>query len=221
MQTRLPDEREPVNDSVLKLSHRLQDVDVLNDQERGLWMAALGSYAFYWNHYFSQDQDASQVLGQDRSRYLPRSDITLRISDGDTLVEALCGVAAGLTCRVPLTMSIDDHWPHRDVFTQVIKDFPMTVIEESVEELAQRIISKDVVRLRCLRAPSASIAQACAESGITMVVAPMLANGRIELLHNLREESLSYDYHRYGYLGDRERSDLLKQQQGCCQKRLM
>jgi RHH-type proline utilization regulon transcriptional repressor/proline dehydrogenase/delta 1-pyrroline-5-carboxylate dehydrogenase len=33
--------------------------------------------------------------------------------------------------------------------------------------------------------------------------APVLAEGRIELLHYLREQSLCADYHRYGNLGAR------------------
>jgi len=218
IQTRLPDEREPVNDVVLKLSHRLQGADVLQEKERGLWTAALGSYAFYWNHYFSQDQDPSKILGQDNIlRYLPRTDVILRIDNGDSLVEALCGIAAALTCRAPLAVSLAEKWSHLAVFASVVQGFPITFVVETDEELAQRIISKEVMRLRCLHTPPSSVTQACAEAGITLVVAPMLANGRIELLHNLREESLSSDYHRYGYLGDREPSDP-KKQQGCCQK---
>jgi RHH-type proline utilization regulon transcriptional repressor/proline dehydrogenase/delta 1-pyrroline-5-carboxylate dehydrogenase len=36
-----------------------------------------------------------------------------------------------------------------------------------------------------------------------LATAPVLAAGRIELLHYLREQSLCVDYHRYGNLGAR------------------
>ena len=34
--------------------------------------------------------------------------------------------------------------------------------------------------------------------------APVLANGRVELLRYVREQTLSIDYHRHGNLGERE-----------------
>ncbi|NGX44721.1 MAG: hypothetical protein K1060chlam3_00896, partial [Candidatus Anoxychlamydiales bacterium] len=34
--------------------------------------------------------------------------------------------------------------------------------------------------------------------------APVLANGRFELLHYIKEISITYEYHRYGNLGIKE-----------------
>jgi RHH-type proline utilization regulon transcriptional repressor/proline dehydrogenase/delta 1-pyrroline-5-carboxylate dehydrogenase len=45
--------------------------------------------------------------------------------------------------------------------------------------------------------------RAAAESGAYLADHPVLAHGRIELLWYLREQSISYDYHRYGNLGSR------------------
>jgi RHH-type proline utilization regulon transcriptional repressor/proline dehydrogenase/delta 1-pyrroline-5-carboxylate dehydrogenase len=42
-----------------------------------------------------------------------------------------------------------------------------------------------------------------AEHGVYLADEPVLAEGRIELLWYLREQSISYDYHRYGNLGAR------------------
>ena len=42
------------------------------------------------------------------------------------------------------------------------------------------------------------------DSGIYLARAPVLAQGRVELLWYLREQSISIDYHRYGNLGIRE-----------------
>jgi RHH-type proline utilization regulon transcriptional repressor/proline dehydrogenase/delta 1-pyrroline-5-carboxylate dehydrogenase len=38
---------------------------------------------------------------------------------------------------------------------------------------------------------------------VVVMDAPVLVNGRIELLWNVREQSVSDDYHRYGNLGKR------------------
>ena len=52
------------------------------------------------------------------------------------------------------------------------------------------------------RAPP-EIFAAAAESGLFVARAPVLAEGRIELLWYVREQSISCDYHRYGNLGAR------------------
>ena len=41
------------------------------------------------------------------------------------------------------------------------------------------------------------------ETGLYVARAPVLAEGRIELLWYVREQSISHDYHRYGNLGAR------------------
>ena len=49
----------------------------------------------------------------------------------------------------------------------------------------------------------AVVRAAAAQIGVYLADEPVLAEGRIELLWYLREQSLSYDYHRYGNLGAR------------------
>ena len=46
-------------------------------------------------------------------------------------------------------------------------------------------------------------ARAIGDSGIYIADAPVLVEGRIELLWYLTEQSVSHDYHRYGNLGTR------------------
>jgi RHH-type proline utilization regulon transcriptional repressor/proline dehydrogenase/delta 1-pyrroline-5-carboxylate dehydrogenase len=49
----------------------------------------------------------------------------------------------------------------------------------------------------------AQIFEAAREVGLFTARASVLAEGRIELLWYLREQSISRDYHRYGNLGER------------------
>ena len=44
---------------------------------------------------------------------------------------------------------------------------------------------------------------ASAESGVFIADSPVLAEGRIELLWYVQEQSISFDYHRYGNIGAR------------------
>jgi len=55
-----------------------------------------------------------------------------------------------------------------------------------------------------LQKPSPALEKKTAEIACYIDHGPALANGRIELLHYLREISLSVSYHRYGNLGLRE-----------------
>ena len=78
-------------------------------------------------------------------------------------------------------------------------------VEESDEELAEVIRERHTDRVRYAsrdRVPK-TVLEAIGETGIYIAAAPVLAEGRIELLWYLREQSISFDYHRYGTLGDR------------------
>ena len=80
----------------------------------------------------------------------------------------------------------------------------VTFIQESDERFADRARTGEIKRARFFTPPSQPIRQALAEGAVSVVIAPPLANGRIELCDYLREISLSIDYHRYGNLGVRE-----------------
>jgi RHH-type proline utilization regulon transcriptional repressor/proline dehydrogenase/delta 1-pyrroline-5-carboxylate dehydrogenase len=81
-------------------------------------------------------------------------------------------------------------------------------VEESDEELAELIRgfpdhSPERIRYAGLRRVPDIVRRAAAEVGVYIADEPVLAAGRIELLWYLREQSISYDYHRYGNLGGR------------------
>ena len=84
-------------------------------------------------------------------------------------------------------------------------DGAIEFVEETDEQLAAVIRARQTDRIR-FAAPgrvSCIIREAAAETGLFIADAPVLAEGRIELLWNLQEQSLSHDYHRYGNLGAR------------------
>jgi RHH-type proline utilization regulon transcriptional repressor/proline dehydrogenase/delta 1-pyrroline-5-carboxylate dehydrogenase len=69
-------------------------------------------------------------------------------------------------------------------------------------------------RLRLLSKAKESLRMQYAKTLATVVDDQVLVNGRFELLHYLKEVSLSHDYHRYGNLGARENEDRLDES-GC------
>jgi RHH-type proline utilization regulon transcriptional repressor/proline dehydrogenase/delta 1-pyrroline-5-carboxylate dehydrogenase len=80
----------------------------------------------------------------------------------------------------------------------------LSFIAESQEHFVKRIGQQPTARVRLLSPASHHLKIALAEMGARVLDAPVLANGRLELLHYLREISLSVNYHRYGNLGTRE-----------------
>ena len=90
----------------------------------------------------------------------------------------------------------------------------MDLIEESDEALAAVVRNGGAGRVR-FAAPDrvpAAVQQAAAVSGVYLASQPVLAEGRVELLWYVQEQSISFDYHRYGNLGprsDEERAAVL------------
>ncbi len=204
-QVDLPSEREPVSDVVNLMSQKVHKS--CNDRsDIDLWNASVGSYAFFWNHYFSKMHDPSQVRGQDNLLfYKPHHTCTLRVQENDQRFGVMRALAAALTCQATVEISVPpgqakslakDEW--------FIQAEGLTLCEETEELFHKRLVAGEIRRLRLLSAPSLALQQACAHSACNLIVQPVVANGRIELLRWLREVSVSFDSHRYGYLGEFE-----------------
>jgi len=179
-QKTLPKEGDPVPPEVQKLGGKN-----LSEEEKKIWSASLCSYAFYWNRYFSKGHDPSLLLGQDNIlRYLPRKGMLFRIQEGDSPLDAQRVAAAAAICRCDLEVS--------------------RFSEESEERLIARIKRGGFSRIRLLRPPSQALSEALAEAAVSVILGEVVANGRLELLHYLREVAVSDNYHRYGNLGRRE-----------------
>lgn len=200
----MPKEKEPLNVMTRRLSQHMQR-NILKSEEADVWAASVGSYAFCWNHYFSKAQLTQTLLGEDNTlHYVPRIDIVLRVVQGDNPVDILRVVAAALTCNIPLVISCGVKMD--DLFDSAwMKHTPsLLVVDETEEEFIKKITKGIVKRVRMVSKPSKGLTIAAAQSACYIASEPVLANGRVELLHYLREVCLSNSYHRYGYLGMRE-----------------
>jgi len=204
-QVSTPTESEPVTNSVAIMSKRLNKIK-LSDEEKLLWNSSACNYSFYWIHYFGHEHDPTKLIGQDNYlSYRPRKQMSLRIQAGDSIVDILRVIAAALTCHTNLEVSGDKKTV--EMLRKVIihkKINKIMLINESEEQMIERIKNKKINRLRTLQNLSIEIEKACAENNVNIVKGPVLMNGRIELLNYLREVSTSNDYHRYGNLGRRE-----------------
>lgn len=208
-QRALPKEKKHLHGDVLALQQLVHDHVLLQDR-LDEWHSSLGSYAYFWNHYFSKKHDPSQLLGQDNFlSYKPRAQLTVRIQAQDGAFDALRCLAAAAACHMPLEVSIDAQGSAAASLEDVRHNLAqlqvaVRIVVETEAALIARLEQAPIRRLRLLSQPSAQLRDAAAHAACIAIVAPVLANGRLELLHYLREVVESNDYHRYGNLGARE-----------------
>lgn len=188
-----PKERAEPSKEVLEIEKWLK---MLQPEQQEKWKAGAGSYAYYWQNCFSKKHDPSLVLGEDNFlRYLPRKNLQIRLNDQDSPLEVLCALAAAKTCGAKITISSPNKLPFK------MKELIMETDKEFVSRLSKRFAK----RIRFFSEPDPKLRKELIELGCYTQVSPLLINGRIELLHYLREQSLTISYHRYGNLGEREK----------------
>lgn len=155
----------------------------LTQEEIRLLDDSASCYSYFWKHFFSKPHDPMKLYGQDNLQiYLPHEHVELRVCKGDKLVDILRVSAAAITCNTPLFISDN----------------------ESDLEFAARLSKMSFPRVRLLQKPSQELMEALSSMGLWIPPEPVHSNGRLELLHYLREVSVSYDYHRYGNVTRRE-----------------
>jgi len=171
-------------------------------------IAAALSYERNPRAEFGAAHDHFKLVGQDNvRRYLPVGGVRVRVHAGDTAFDifaracaahvAGCGVVIssppGLNSSVvKLLEELTESWAGAIEF-----------VEESDDQLAQAIRERQTDRVRYAapeRAP-VEVLQAGNEAGGCVISTPVSAEGRLELLWYLHEQSISTDYHRYGNLG--------------------
>lgn len=200
----LPKEKSPVRESVNNLTNFIEKID-LTAEQLGLWYTSIANYA-YWIKRFLHDHDPSKIVGQDNIlRYRKRKGICFRIQPQDLPLDILRICAAALTCQLEMHIS----WTRGQASVAIDSQWPQAMpslhfIEESAERFAERVKQGAYSRIRLISSPDAALFHSAAASACCIAYSPVLANGRFELLHYLREISISIDYHRYGNLGLRE-----------------
>ncbi len=173
-------------------------------------LAAIESYDRWWREEFSAEHDHFRLLGQDNlRRYLPFRTVHVRVSEEDGGFNVFARAAAArvtgakviVTCRPGLKLSAVDQLKR---LTESW-DGGIEFIEETDDALVKAMRDGDVERIRAGGAGIVSdeVLFAASECYVHVAREPVLAEGRVELLWYVREQSISFDYHRYGNLGAR------------------
>ncbi|MGZ0654484.1 proline dehydrogenase family protein [Coraliomargarita sp. W4R72] len=171
---------------------RLQKILAILPGAEAVLTATAGSYMHWWNFEFSQEHDPSQLHGESNHfRYRPYQRVLLR-GEGMSDLQIAQVVLATMICGVELDVSVAQQ-------SDLTQSLQSSVIVESEAQLIERL-STCSSQYRRLRTGGCSLAlQAAAnEATVTVISRIPLANGRLELLAYLREQSVSETIHRYG-----------------------
>jgi RHH-type proline utilization regulon transcriptional repressor/proline dehydrogenase/delta 1-pyrroline-5-carboxylate dehydrogenase len=164
--------------------------------DRALAHASAASYARAWRQHFSREHDPSAILGERNAfRYRPCRRVVVR--GGRSAGLALAQVAlATCVAGVPLTVSLP---PDARPAPWLAEDGDIELVVEAEAGFVERLAHPgDADRVRIWAPLSTPARAAAAGVGLTVVEAPVLANGRLELRWYLREQAVSQVLHRYG-----------------------
>lgn len=177
-----------------------------SQEESALWKGSLGSYSHYYQEYFSKKHDPTLLQGQDNLfYYVPHQKTFFRVQKGNSLFDIIRVAAAAVICGAPLEISGDKILIEElNVMDQNLWGGNIHFAMEEEQEFIKRLAENECARMRLISQAGESLLRAAAQHGISILDEKVLACGRLELLHYLREVSYSEDYHRYGNLGARE-----------------
>jgi RHH-type proline utilization regulon transcriptional repressor/proline dehydrogenase/delta 1-pyrroline-5-carboxylate dehydrogenase len=168
------------------------------------------SCLYQYEHEFSTEQDFFRLRGQDNIlRYLPIGKLSVRMHADDGLFETLIRIAAARIagCEVEVSLPADlENSVAKFLYGPEGKDLcdSAKLLTESDHELSVSLSEIERVRYAHHDRVPEVMHKAAAKLGKHISRNVPLAEGRIEMLRYLREQSLSADYHRYGNLGERE-----------------
>ena len=170
---------------------------------------AIKSYLYHVERIFSREEDFFHLRGQDNVlRYRPVGKVVVRVHPKDTLFEVLARLAAaritGCTPRVSIPTGLSN----------AVTDFLFTREGEQILAGAKLLFQHDKALVEAMpeidriryaapdRVPD-EVYAAAARTGFYIARAPVMMEGRIELLQYFQQQSICNNYHRYGNLGER------------------
>jgi RHH-type proline utilization regulon transcriptional repressor/proline dehydrogenase/delta 1-pyrroline-5-carboxylate dehydrogenase len=171
---------------------------------------AMRSYDLRHAEEFGREHDHFRLVGQDNfRRYRPVPALRVRVHPEDDAFEIFARVAAAraVGCHVIVSTPPGLRSEPVALLDELTEVWAASIefVWETDEQLVEVIQKHQVDRVRYARPERVpiEIRKAIGDTGIYVADTPVLAEGRIELLWYITEQSISDDYHRYGNLGAR------------------
>jgi len=200
-------------------SRLLLDLPTCTTTQIAQLRSAILSYDRFAKEELMVEHDHFQLVGQDNHRrYLPASPLRIRLHEEDNVFEiaARCSAAIASNCRAILSHPTTVHESTIAALEKLTYEWAGRIefIEESESELIKSIENGQVARLRYAAASRVPelVRRTANRNQVFIADQKVSTVGRIELLWYVMEQSISFDYHRYGNLGPRsneKRADTL------------
>ncbi len=156
------------------------------------------SYRQAYEMEFAHARDVNNLYGeQNVFRYLPLKNMVLRLFPGDSTESAKMIAYAAKICRAPLTISFA---PDNDR-TVELSSTGCQLRKETQNEFIRSMKNYERVRTCGPDIPMEIYKEAAAIDKYIATVPPV-KDGRIELIHYIKEQSISFEYHRYGSISE-------------------
>lgn len=151
---------------------------------------------------FSKSRDINRLYGeQNVLRYLPLGRMALRMMEGDKPEYAQQIAFAAWLCKTPLTISV----PNR-AMADAIGTVEADLKVETLDTFIASMPTYERIRTCSAEIPY-SVYEKAAACNQYIATATPVKEGRIELIHYLKEQSITFEYHRYGSITEVPASD--------------
>jgi RHH-type proline utilization regulon transcriptional repressor/proline dehydrogenase/delta 1-pyrroline-5-carboxylate dehydrogenase len=134
---------------------------------------------------------------QNLFRYLPLRSMALRLLEGDKLEHAEMAVEAAALVGTPLTVSAD----LGDKNADKLEKMGITVKRETLNQFIDSMPAYERFRTLSADIPR-PLYEAAAVGNKYIATATPVGEGRVELLHYIKEQSVTFEYHRYGSISE-------------------
>jgi RHH-type proline utilization regulon transcriptional repressor/proline dehydrogenase/delta 1-pyrroline-5-carboxylate dehydrogenase len=174
----------------------------LTPEEKVRFLTAVESYQSNMEKEFSQEFITDHLIGElDTFRYIPMKKMAFRVQSEDHLCDIFMILAAAKIVKAGLIISISkDYSRLEQIKKSVGKDF--SIIEESEAEFIEKMDNYERIRT-CSDTLPKEFYKKAAKTGKYIIFAKPIIEGRIELLHYVKEQSIAFEYHRYGSITDK------------------
>jgi RHH-type proline utilization regulon transcriptional repressor/proline dehydrogenase/delta 1-pyrroline-5-carboxylate dehydrogenase len=182
----------------------------LRPSEHRLLRSACRNFAWAYSEHYRAEHEAARVVGQVNVWRYADLGLLLRVGSDASALDTALALAAALTCREPVALSVDPAAARRLGWLGRAEGVLLRV--ETAKELAERLPGSaflvpegtrdepPIERIRCVGAREPELLLRAPQAGIDLVYSAPLLHGRWELRLYLREQSVCIDYHRYGSL---------------------
>lgn len=175
--------------------------DMLTGKDLDRFAYASNSYREAWKNIFSVEVETTPLYGEYNSfRYLPLKSCVLRVNDQkDQLIDIYLIMLAASMAKTPLTISLPETMLNAETIKAAASRMSnISVIVESESAFIGSMKNYERARACSPESLSDAIYNQAAKLGLHIGSEKPLAEGRLELLHYLKEQSISFEYHRYG-----------------------